>query len=788
MVLRGSRGCAPRSALLAVLLSLSALTVSPDSVSADLRVFDGEYIVAPKISKGVPVAASLASGATSKDLGRSGLKLLQQPPKESLSSASTPAAGGKASVLYDPAADSCKALLKTGLYSKCSPNFEYKISVLSNDPQLSDVWGLSSSGIEAAGAWDVSTGSNQIVVAVIDTGVDYNHPDLARNMWVNPGEIPGNGRDDDANGWVDDVHGINAFSGTGNPMDDNGHGTHVAGTIGAVGNNSVGMVGVNWNVKIMALKFLGASGSGSLADAITALDYMVMMKGKGVNVRVSNNSWGGGGYSSVLEDAVRRTSNAGIFFAAAAGNEGEDNDVTPSYPANFDLPNLISVAAIDRNGNMPGFSNYGPLSVDIAAPGVEILSTAPGASYRRLSGTSMATPHVAGAAALLLSNEPTLTPEQVIGRMVDSGSDLATLTGIVSSGRKLNASRLLKGLTSPISQPGPLTQPCSYAIEEIGFDPDRSADGNAIVAQGDEFNFHHVNLPFEFPFFGDKIRAIDVSLNGVIYTRGAPSTPDYQSRDSAPRNAIAALWTDLNLPETPFGVRVASSSEKVTVFWHARQYTRPLEGGVMARVSLYPNGNIESSLQIIDPVLVGVLRGSATLGISGGTGTTPLTYSSSAAGSELIRDGLAIRYAASCPVAPLPTPAPKSVQSVSIRGMISNGLAIDGKVFRGKSLELDIAGSGSGMVDLKLGFNDQLCPSAIGVSLSSGQASLSGILPGQTPRRFRKISAVVESVRSSARIVADRAKPGRRRGSSKLSSRSLQRFCDRLGVGLHQAQ
>lgn len=269
------------------------------------------------------------------------------------------------------------------------PNYIYSINLIPNDPLFNQLWGLNNTGqtggtpdadIDVPEAWDVQYGSDIVVVGVIDTGVDYNHEDLSENMWVNPNEIF-DGIDNDGNGYIDDIYGINAITGSGNPMDDNGHGTHVAGTIGAVRNNGKGITGVSNNLKIMALKFLNSSGSGTSSDAIECMQYVVNMKSRGINIKVTNNSWGGGGFSQALYDAIKALRDNGILFTAAAGNSSSDNDSKPFYPASYDLQNIISVAATDHNDNLASFSNYGVTSVDVAAPGVNILSTLPGGSY-----------------------------------------------------------------------------------------------------------------------------------------------------------------------------------------------------------------------------------------------------------------------------------------------------------------------------------------------------------------------------------------------------------------------
>jgi subtilisin family serine protease len=343
--------------------------------------------------------------------------------------------------------EAIEKLRRHPLVEYAEPNFLLGTDVVPNDPRLGELYGMINTGqtggtadadIDADMAWNVSRGSRSVVVAVIDTGVDYNHPDLAANIWTNADEIPGNHVDDDANGYVDDVHGYDFVNNDGDPFDDNGHGTHCAGTIGAVGDNGVGVVGVNWEVSIMALKFLSAGGSGSTANAVLAVDYATAN-----GAHLSSNSWGGGGFSQTLLDAIARASAADIPFIAAAGNNGTNNDTTPHYPSNYDLPNVISVAATDHNDNKASFSNYGRVTVDIGAPGVNILSTQPGGLYRLLSGTSMATPHVAGAAALIKSLFPGIPAAQLKTALLTSATPNTALRTDgptpVASGGRLNA-------------------------------------------------------------------------------------------------------------------------------------------------------------------------------------------------------------------------------------------------------------------------------------------------------------------------------------------------------------
>jgi subtilisin family serine protease len=358
----------------------------------------------------------------------------------------------------------------------CSCNWIQKASapkaVTVNDPLFAQQWGLqaeSSGGINAGIAWNSTRECSNVVVAVIDTGIDYNHPDLKANMWINPGEIAGNGIDDDGNKVVDDVYGYNAVFDTGNPLDDNGHGTHVAGIIGAVGNNSIGITGVCWSARMMALKFLGATGSGSTMGAIKALNYLTAIKEKGTNIVASNNSWGGGGYSQELRDAIAKTEKAGVLFIAAAGNGGSDgvgdnNDVTPSYPAGYDLNSIISVAAVGPTGELAGFSNYGATQVELGAPGVDIASTYK-SSWSYLSGTSMATPFVSGAVVLIASKFPTLTWQQLKQKLLLSVTPLNSLAGKTVTGGLLDVAAFYTESESiPQPTPTPITPTATPTI------------------------------------------------------------------------------------------------------------------------------------------------------------------------------------------------------------------------------------------------------------------------------------------------------------------------------------
>jgi subtilisin family serine protease len=349
--------------------------------------------------------------------------------------------------------DSQQALKRLGSdpsVAYAEPNFVVHALRTPNDPSFGQLWGLVNTGqtvdgiagtpdadIDADAAWDVSTGSSSTVVGIVDTGVDFSHPDLAGTSWINPGEnctgCRTNGVDDDQNGFVDDWQGWDFVNEDNNPFDDQGHGTHVAGTIAAVGSNGVGVAGINWTGRVAALKFLDWFGSGTTADAIRALDYATQN-----GIRITNNSWGGGEGSQALLDAIERAGAAGGLVVAAAGNDGVDADVTPMYPAAFPSPAILSVAATDSRDGLASFSNRGRTSVDLGAPGVSIYSTLPGGGYDWWSGTSMATPHVAGTAALVKAARPAATPMAIKALLMRTVDPKASLAATATGGR-LNA-------------------------------------------------------------------------------------------------------------------------------------------------------------------------------------------------------------------------------------------------------------------------------------------------------------------------------------------------------------
>ncbi|MEW6040785.1 MAG: S8 family peptidase [Elusimicrobiota bacterium] len=344
-------------------------------------------------------------------------------------------------------------LLNSGTVKRVEPDIQFRLNEIPNDPLFVKQWGMHNIGqtggkddadIDAPEAWDVHTGNGEIIVAVIDTGVDYNHVELKNNTWINKGEIPGNGIDDDRNGYIDDVCGWNFVDWNNNPMDDSdpiSHGTHVTGIIGATGNNGTGISGVNWKIRIMSLKCFNKYGYAYLSDILPAVQYAV-----GNGAKVINCSWGSLFPSKGLEEILDYAGKNGVVVVASAGNWGMDLDNPPkfdgislgNYPAGYNLPNIISVAASNHSDKLAWFSNYGRVSVDLAAPGVDVLSTKAGNDYRYLSGTSMSAPFVTGTAGLTLSQRPELKSDYVIETILSSVDQIPEFKGKVKTGGRLN--------------------------------------------------------------------------------------------------------------------------------------------------------------------------------------------------------------------------------------------------------------------------------------------------------------------------------------------------------------
>ncbi len=420
-------------------------TVAPSSLAPHVP---NEVIV--KFRAGVPeirktLARSRASGARLRAFRiLEGLEHHRMPPQISVEAAI-------AAYRQDPDV----------LYAE--PNYIVRATNTPDDARYGELWGLLNSGqlggtpgadIDAPLAWDITTGSSSVVVAVIDTGIDYNHPDLSANLFRNASECVANGVDDDGNGRIDDCFGVDTVNNDSDPMDDNRHGKHVAGTIGSMGNNAAGVVGINWNVSLMACKFLDAAGSGSTAGAIACLEYLRAMKDRGVNIVATNNSWGGGGFSQALFDAIQRHQEAGILFIAAAGNgnafgQGVNNDQTPFYPCSYRLANILCVAATTRSDDRAGFSNFGRRTVHIGAPGNEILSTTLNGTYTMLNGTSMATPHVTGTVALLKAADPARDWRAIRNLILAGGDNVPSMAGTITQ-KRLNAFGALTCSNSPV--------------------------------------------------------------------------------------------------------------------------------------------------------------------------------------------------------------------------------------------------------------------------------------------------------------------------------------------------
>lgn len=440
------------------------LMMSTGAVANEPEAVPGEFLVKMKSSQ---VMSLYSANGYNSSLGAyvtggikdSGILFVKMPAIQTMSS-------------------SIQTLLNHPQVEIVEPNYIYRVVRTPNDPLLGNLWGLKNEGqndsasrpgtagvdVAAERAWDLTTGSDAFIIAVIDTGVDYNHPDLKENMWINTAEKDGQaGVDDDQNGYTDDIYGMNftqASAPTSNPVDDHGHGSHCSGTIAARGDDGKGIVGVMWNARIMALKFLGADGSGSLQGAILAIDYATKNGAK-----IMSNSWGGGGVSELLKQAIERSHAAGALFVAAAGNDGSNNDTRPTYPANYQVPNVLTVAAIDNKGAIASFSNYGKTTVHVGAPGVNIYSSITGGRYDSWSGTSMATPHVSGVAGLLLAHEPQLTNVELKQRLIATTTPLRSLKGKTVGNGIVNA---YQALTNTVAPPD-MNDPVRWASVDYAF-------------------------------------------------------------------------------------------------------------------------------------------------------------------------------------------------------------------------------------------------------------------------------------------------------------------------------
>ncbi len=474
-----------RVAVLVALMCMTAL-VTP-SRAADRYVYPGAIVRASGRTTAFSSVNSSFGGATATQgfkVEKLGSGVLHLTEKRG-GAVRLMAAGADKALLYSRGKDLCRKAkfrrlkAKAGGHLSCSPNWAVYADLTPNDTYYPLQYAPSL--MQLPTAWETTVGSNSDIVVVIDTGIDFNHPDLSGNMWRNPAEIASNGVDDDNNGYVDDMYGINAITNSGDPMDDHGHGTHVAGIISARGNNNQGIAGVSWQSRIIGAKFLDSTGSGSTANAIKAVNYATALKRAGRSVTVTNNSWSGPSYSSALAAAIADANTAGILFVAAAGNSSSNNDSSPQYPANYAIPNVISVASVDPSSELSSFSNYGQQTVHIAAPGSSIASTMINNGYVYMSGTSMAAPQVAGVALLAQARcEGTLSMTLLRSAVVNTGTVLAPLAGKVASASIVNGAEAIRiaaqlcaptptptgtpggpGVSTPTPTPTPTPQPTS---------------------------------------------------------------------------------------------------------------------------------------------------------------------------------------------------------------------------------------------------------------------------------------------------------------------------------------
>lgn len=497
-----------------------------------------------------------------------------------------------------------------------------------NDSSYSQLWGMKNTGqvintvagkagadISAETAWGVTTGSRSIVVGVVDTGIDYNHTDLAANVWSNPGGI---------GGCAAGTHGYNAITKVCDPLDDHYHGTHVAGTIGAVGNNGLGVVGVNWVSSIMGLKFLDSTGSGTTANAISAIDFAVNAKIAGVNVRVLSNSWGGGPFAQTLLDEINKANANDILFVAAAGNNGTNNDASPHYPSNYNAPNVVSVAATDNNDLLASFSNFGATTVHLGAPGVDIFSLQPGNAYQYLSGTSMATPHVSGVAALVLAKTPGLTTAQLKSAIFNNVDPISSLTGKCTTGGRLNAAKAVGGappLCTPPAAPAGLTATGGVGRADLSW---------SAVALATEY---HVLRSTTTGGPYTQVAVVAASTNPVFADTGlAAATYFYVVRAFATcesANSTEAAATVTAPPPSPdFSLSVSPSSVSVRRTGGTASYTVTItpSAGFTGSVSLSVSGQPATSTASFSPNPAAATS-TMTIAVSSGTqrGTYPLT-------------------------------------------------------------------------------------------------------------------------------------------------------------------
>jgi subtilisin family serine protease len=516
------------------------------------------------------------------------------------------------------------------------PNWVYSTQV-SNDPGYTDgkLWGMygditspiNEYGSKAGQAWAAgATGSSKVYIGIIDTGVDVGHPDLKQNAWKNPFD-PVDGVDRDRNGYVDDRHGWNFYSNNRHVYEsatEDRHGTHVAGTIAAKGGNGIGVAGINWHVTFITAKFLG-SGGGSTSHAVRAVDYMTDLKKRhGLNIVAINASWGGGGYSRALHDALLRAAKAGILFVAAAGNNGSDNDKTIFYPASYDtrqgtktetaagFNSVISVAAIDKSGKKASFSNYGAKTVHLGAPGVGIYSTNPLERYANSSGTSMAAPHVTGAVALYASLVPKASASEIRNAILRAAIPTPALKGITETGGRLDIAGLISSVKpTVVSDPIVVTVPTGLAAPSgvtakvglsrvvgkatvlVNWDPTTGAEGYNLhrkispnkawreIVSNTPYTTASMSINADGSRYDYKVSALnsheESEDSAEVWVRPRPPMPANLKASPVSSQTIDLTWADRTSDETGFRIEMSRNgtdwSEIGTVESDVRRYS-----------------------------------------------------------------------------------------------------------------------------------------------------------------------------------------------------------------------
>ena len=551
-----------------ILLALAVTTAGPAAAKGGLEAYTpGEVLVKFK--------ADLEASARDGLLRSLGMEAVKAFPRIGVLKLRIPKGESVPDAVDRLSAD------PTVLYAE--PNYrQYALSTFPDDPMFGNQWALHNTGqtggtpdadMDAPEAWDVTTGSTDVVVCVIDTGVVWSHEDLAANMWTNPVELGGTaGVDDDGNGYVDDIYGINAITGTGDPMDDNAHGTHCAGTVAAVGNNATGVSGVNWTARIMGCKFLNSGGSGGTDDAIECVEYATNM---GANVM--SNSWGGGGFSQSLQDAIADADSQGILFVAAAGNNSSNNDLSPNYPSNYETANVIAVAATDHDDALAGFSNYGAATVDVGAPGVDIFSTfltgayltsgcndADADGYGFCSGTSMACPNTAGLAALALAAHPGESHLEIKARILRTVDLVPGLAGKVLTGGRVNAHR---ALTDALV--GPHIFGLLPAYGDVGDTVTLAGDGFG-ATQGTGYVTFHDGLTASITSWSDAEIVCEVPVG--TETGDVTVTTDEGTSNAVTFTIVIPFYDEALVPHTYWGDGTAMGWQADDACW---SYTLP---------------------------------------------------------------------------------------------------------------------------------------------------------------------------------------------------------------------